>query len=114
MASIAESEMGSLLLNFQEAVPIRTSLEEMNHPQPPTPVYIDNSTAYGIANRDIKQKRSKYIDVQFYCVRDRVGQDKIVIYWKPGAHNLGEYMTNHFTSTHHFAMRPTYLRVPTR
>ena len=58
--------------------------------------------------------RSKYMNVQFYCVHDRVGQDKIIIYWKPGAPNLGEYMTNHFTSTHHFAMRPTYLHVPTR
>ena len=65
MASTAEAEMGSLFLNFQEAVPIQTSLEEMNHSQPPSPVYVDNSTAYGIANRDIKQKRSKYMDMRF-------------------------------------------------
>ena len=84
----------------------------MNNPQPPTPVYVKNSTVYGISNRDIKQKRSKYIDVQFYCVRDRVGQDKIVIYWKPGAHNLCDYITKHASATHDVAICPTYLHVP--
>ena len=114
MASIAEAEMGSLLLNFQEAIPIRTSLEEMNHPQPPTPVYIDNSTAYGIANRDIKQKRSKYMDMRFYWVRYRLDKNQFIVYCKPEGHNLVDYITNNFPFTHHVTMRPTYLHFPTR
>ena len=45
MASAVEVELGALFLNCQEAVPIRTALEEMVHYQPPTPVQVDNSTA---------------------------------------------------------------------
>ena len=36
MASVAEAEYGALFLNGQAAVPIRTKLIEINHPQPPT------------------------------------------------------------------------------
>ena len=41
MASSAEAELGALFLNCQEAVPIGITLEEMGHPQPPTPVQVD-------------------------------------------------------------------------
>ena len=51
MASAAEAKYGALLLNGQSAVPIRTTLIEMHHPQPPTPIQVDNSTAVGIANK---------------------------------------------------------------
>ena len=38
MASAAEAEIGALYMNTQEAVPIRTCLEELGHKQPPTQV----------------------------------------------------------------------------
>jgi hypothetical protein len=38
MASAAKSEVGALFVNSQEAIPIRYALEEVGHPQPPTPV----------------------------------------------------------------------------
>ncbi|KAI2492390.1 Reverse transcriptase (RNA-dependent DNA polymerase) [Fragilaria crotonensis] len=49
-ASASEAETGSLFLNAQEAVPMRTALAEMGHPQPSsgTPLETDNSTAHGI------------------------------------------------------------------
>ena len=65
MASAAEAEYGALFLNVQAAVPIRTTLIEMHHPQPPTPIQVENSTAVGIANNSIKQKRSKAMDMRF-------------------------------------------------
>jgi len=40
-------------------------LEELGHKQPPTPIVTDNLTAKGIANDDIRQKRSKAIDMRF-------------------------------------------------
>ena len=58
MASVAEAEYGALFLNGQAAVPIRTTLIEMHHPQPPAPIQVDNSTAVGIANRSIKNKNA--------------------------------------------------------
>eukprot|EP00957_Ditylum_brightwellii_P107445 8197854-Ditylum_brightwellii.AAC.1 len=46
----------------------------MGHPQPPTPIMTDNSTASGIVNSSIKQHWSRAIDMRFYWVKDRVQQ----------------------------------------
>ena len=96
MASTAEAELGALFLNCQEAVPIQINLEEMGHPQPPTPVQVDNSTALGIATGTIKQHKSKSMDMRFYWIRDRINQDQFSIYWKLGSINRDDYFTTHF------------------
>ena len=100
MASAAEAELEALFLNFQEADPIWNTLKEMGHPQPPTPVQVDNSNALGIATGTIKQRKSKAMDMQFYWIRDRNNQDKFNIYWKPGSTNRGDYFTKHFPPLH--------------
>ncbi len=94
-ASAAEAEVGGLFVNSQDAVPIRTTLEELNHPQPPTPIKTDNSTASGIANNTLKQRKSRAMDMRFYWIRDRVKQNQFIIYWRPGTENLGDYFTKH-------------------
>ena len=71
MGSAAEAEIGASYMNAQESLPIRVCLEEMGHPQPPTPIQVDNTTAVGFANKTIKQKRSKAIDMRFYWIQDR-------------------------------------------
>ena len=38
MASAVKEEMGGLFVNGKEAVILRTTLEELGHPQPPTPI----------------------------------------------------------------------------
>ena len=63
MASDAEEELGLLFFNAQDASPIRTTLIEMNHPQPPTLIQVDNSTAVGFSNETIKQNTSKAMDM---------------------------------------------------
>ena len=45
MASAVEAELGAMFINGQDAVPIRTTLAEMNHSQPPKPIQVDYSTA---------------------------------------------------------------------
>ena len=90
MASAAETEYGALFLNGQSAVPIRTTLIEMHHPQPPTPIQVDSSTAVGIANKSIKQKRSKDMDMRFHWIQDRIIQEHCNVFWKPGPTNLGD------------------------
>jgi len=42
---------------------MRHTLIEMGHPQPPTPLQTDNTTAVGIANDTIKQQYSKALDM---------------------------------------------------
>ena len=50
MASAAEAELGGLFINAKEGEVLRTSLEEMGHPQGTTLMQTDNSTASGIIN----------------------------------------------------------------
>jgi hypothetical protein len=54
LSSAAEAELAGLYGNGKEAVPERITLEELGHPQPPTPIFTDNSTASGIANDSVK------------------------------------------------------------
>jgi hypothetical protein len=112
MSSAAEAELGGLFLNVKTACSLRITLAEMGHPQPPTPVQTDNSTAAGIANDTVKQKRSKAIDMRFYWIRDRVRQGQFHIYWKAGRHNKADYFTKHHPASHHKAIRSAYLHEP--
>jgi hypothetical protein len=74
MASAAESEVGACFQNAQTAAPLRTTLLELVHKQPATPLRTENSTAYGILNETIKQTRSKSMDMKYYWLQDRVRQ----------------------------------------
>ena len=112
MASAAEAELGALYMCGQEAVPLRTTLIELGHPQPPTPIRTDNSTACAIANATCKQRRSKSIDMRFYWLRDRVEQGQFNIYWAPGTTNLADYFTKHHAAAHHHRQRDVYLHTP--
>jgi hypothetical protein len=58
VASAAKEELGALFLDCKQATIFRLTLEEMGHPQPPTLVHCDNSTALGIANNSVKKQRS--------------------------------------------------------
>ena len=109
IGSAAEAEIRAAYINGQEAVPIRTLLLELGHPQPATSIQVDNYTANGFTNNTIKQKRSKSIDMHFYWIRDRTSQGQFLVYWQPGITNLGDYHTNHHSPSHHQLMQPTYL-----
>ena len=109
MSSAAEADIGATFLNAKDALPIRTTLQELGHRQPPTPMKVDNTTAVGFANNTIKQKRSKAIDTRFYWIRDRTCQGQFKIYWVPGSTNLRDYQTKKHPPNHHRLMRPQLL-----
>ena len=108
MSSAAEAEIGATFLNAKDALPIRTTLEELGHPQPPNPMQVDNTTSVRFANNSIKQKRSKTIYMRFYWIRDYTRQGQFKIYWAPGSTNLGNYHTKHDPPSHHCLMRPQF------
>ena len=112
LSSAAEAELAALFHNGKEACPLRACLEELGHSQPPTAIQTDNSTASGIANDSVKQKRSKAIDMRFYWIRDRVRQGQFFIYWKKGSLNKADYFTKHHPASHHQAIRSSYLHIP--
>ena len=72
----------------------------------------DNSTASGIVNDEVSQKRSKAMDMRYYWIRDRAEQGHFLIYWAKGLGNLADYFTKHHPASHHRAMRPVYVHVP--
>jgi hypothetical protein len=55
MATAVEAKVASLFLNAQDAIPLRTTLEELGHAQPPTPIQTGNFTTAGFANNTLKQ-----------------------------------------------------------
>jgi hypothetical protein len=50
VASAAESEVGVCFHNAQSGAPLRVTLTELGHTQPPTPLHTISSTAFGILN----------------------------------------------------------------
>jgi hypothetical protein len=112
LSSASKAELAGLFYNGKEAAPVRITLEELGHPQPPTSIVTDNSTATGIANDTIRQKRSKSMDMRYYWVRDRVRQGHYQVTWRPGDTNLTDYFTKHHPAKHHHRMRPRYLHEP--
>jgi hypothetical protein len=112
VSAAAEVEMAALFNAGKNAEPIRTTLDELDHPQGKTPMQTDNSTAKGIANDEVSQKRSKAMDMRYYWIQDRTTQGHFLIYWAKGLGNLADYFTKHHPASHHRAMRPVYVHVP--
>eukprot|EP00957_Ditylum_brightwellii_P106932 8157770-Ditylum_brightwellii.AAC.1 len=52
-----EAEVGRLYVNCQWNEEFCMALQEMGHPQPPTIVITDNSTADGIVSSCVEQQR---------------------------------------------------------
>jgi hypothetical protein len=86
-------------------VPIRITLIELGHKQPATSLRTDNSTAFGIFNETIKQKRSKSMDMRYRWLTDRVCQKQFYVYWRPGRDIMGYYHTQNNSAQHHKDMR---------
>ena len=45
-------------MNTQEVLSMKTTLEELNHPQPPTQIKIDNITVDDIMNKIVEQEQN--------------------------------------------------------
>ena len=56
VTSVAEAEISALFHNAKTAIPIRRLLIALGHPQPPTPIKVDNSTANSFVNDNISSR----------------------------------------------------------
>jgi hypothetical protein len=87
----AQSCLLPLYINAQKAVEMRTIRQEMGHPQPPTPMQTDNSTAEGIINSKVQPKRTKAMEMRFHWLQDRgVNKKQFRFYWRPGPLNYAD------------------------
>ena len=69
--SAAEAEIGATYANAREYIPIHNMMIDMGHPQPPTPIQVDNTMAVGFANSTIKQKMLKAINMRYCWVQEQ-------------------------------------------
>jgi hypothetical protein len=107
MSLAAEAEVGALYINCREAIPARHTLGFMGHPQPPTPMQMDNTTALGIINNNvIKKLRAMDMKYHWLCNRECCGQFQH--YWASGQENNGNYVTKHHDAFHHQATHPNF------
>ena len=107
VSSAAEAETAGVFHNAQVAIPIRYILQQLGHPQPPTPIKTDNSTATGFVHNNIHQKRSKSWDMRYHWLRDRQTQQQFNIYWDKGTNNHADYFTKHHPAKYHQEIRRT-------
>jgi hypothetical protein len=82
--------MGNFFINVKEGAVFRTTLQELRHPQPPTPLKTDSTTAIDYINGTIKQKRTKEMDIRFYWIKDRVKQGQFNVYLGTGYQTLAD------------------------
>jgi hypothetical protein len=109
MSSAAEAELGALYINARKAVPMQNLLQEMGHPQPPTPTQTNNSTALGVVTSNIQPRQTKSMDMRFYWLQDRKAQKQFKFFWRPGKTNLGDNWTKHHCSAHHIKKQDSIL-----
>jgi hypothetical protein len=95
-ALAAEAELGTFFLNTQEATVIQLILKELGHPQPPTPIDINNTTTVGIVNNTIKQQQSRAMEMQYFWLLDG-----FYFHYQHGQENLGNYPSKHHSANIH-------------
>ena len=72
MVLAAEAKYGTIFVNYQTSVPIRTNLSEMGWKQVPTSTQVDNSTAVGMVTKALRHKKSKATEMRFYWINARI------------------------------------------
>jgi hypothetical protein len=108
-ALAAEAEYGALFLNTQEAKVLQLALLELSHPQPSTPIHINNTTTLGIVKNSIKRQRSRAMEMQYFWLLDGKTQKYFKFYYQPSQENLGNYPSKHHTANTHQRVRPYYV-----
>jgi hypothetical protein len=109
-SSAAEVELGVLFINAKTAISMCHMLEELGHPQPPTPTQSDNKTANDLfTSNKIMPEALKAMDMHFHWLQCCNAHRQFKYHWRPSTHNLADYFTKHHPASHRKASRPTFL-----
>ena len=108
-SSVAEAELGALILNIKEGRVLWLTLADMGHPQPPTPIHCDNATAVGISNETVKKHRSRPMEMRYFYSCEQVRRGNFYVQYYPGLEWLGDYPSKNYSTEHHQNVRYIYL-----
>ena len=109
VCSAAEAECGGLFHNAQVALGIQRTLKAIGHPQGPTRIKTDNSTANSFVHASMRIKRSKTWDMRYHWLREQAVHNIIKVFWDKGTNNDGDYFTKHHSPAVHKTQRPRYI-----
>ena len=109
-SSAGETEVAASFINCRKALPMRIALEEMGHPQPKTPVIMDNTTAIGLMNKTMAPKASKAYDMRLNWLKCREAQKQFDMIWQPGKKNLADYHTKTHTNQEYMSKRKDHVQ----
>ena len=109
MALATKNELYSAYINAKNSVPMQIKLKELVYQQIPTPIITKNSTTCGIANKTVKQTRSKDFHMRFYWLQDPIEQKRFIIFWRPGKPNTADYFAKFHLVTHQREMQSVFL-----
>ena len=107
MSSAMEAELGALFIKSKLAQLHHTPVE-LGHTQPPTPIQMDNLTAYGVVTNKIIPRPTKAKDIRFHWLWDREQQQHFSFYWQPGKTNYADHWTKHHLAAHHKLMHQVF------
>jgi hypothetical protein len=110
-ASTVEAELGALFPNVQEERILQLSRHEMGHPQPQTPVHVDNTTCVGIVINTIKRQRSCTMEIRCFWLLGQTTHQYIKVYYQPESENVGDYPSKAHTAHIHKHVRLYYQRM---
>jgi hypothetical protein len=91
--SSAEAEYVAISAATQEALWLRSMMEELGYPQSPTIIYSDSTTAIAIANNPVLHSRVKHIDIRHHFVRDCVQRNQIKFMHQPSSKMIADILT---------------------
>ena len=109
MSAASEAEAAALFTNMMEGVIQRIALEEMQWPQHPTPITVDNSTVAGLVQDTIKANKSRAMDM---WIQDQAQQRQFLVIWVPGKLFKADYFTKLHAPILHQRMWFVYLHPP--
>ena len=109
VCSAAEVECGGVFHNCQKAIVIHRALEALNHPQKPTEVKTDNSTAAAFVHSTMRSKKSKTWDMRWNWLRQKMQQRQFNIIWDKGTRNKADYFSKHHSPMHHRSVCSDYI-----
>ena len=112
MSTASEAEAAALFTKMKEGVIQCIALNEMQWPQPPSPIIMDKSTAAGLARDTIKANKSRAMDMRLHWIQERAQQRQFLVTWAPGKLNKADYFTKLHAPIHHCRMRFVYLHPP--
>jgi hypothetical protein len=109
VSSVVESYFEATFVMAKEDTVTCTTLTEMGHPLEASELATYNSTADGIVDDTVKQKRSKATYMHLYLIKDRVKQGQFKVGWATGDTHMGGYFTKNYSPENHKCMIPYYL-----